>query len=116
MRDTIVTSVKELWRIIPPISRRTRPNLATAIGLVAGGIGLAIYFRTIIDLVVPVAVAIAIQLIVVKEMGSDVQLGWLAGAIIAALYGFLRSQTSNTRIDEQAHGQVDQLQMLGGMK
>ena len=48
------------------------------------GIGLAIYFRNIIDLVFPVAIGIFLTFL----LGAD--MGWLAGALLAAIYGYFR--------------------------
>jgi hypothetical protein len=90
------------WNALPPVGRKTRPNLASAIGFLFGGLGLAIYFRTVIDLFLPVAFAIVAQLIVWKELGAGFELGWLTGAVIAALYAFFRAQNPNSRVDELA--------------
>jgi hypothetical protein len=83
---------KKIWIILPTL-RRTSPQWAAAIGFVFGGIGLAIYFRSFVDFIAPIAIAI-VAIILVGEVG------WLAGAIIAAIYGFSRSHDSNRRLDE----------------
>jgi hypothetical protein len=91
---------KWIWQTFPPL-RRTNPQLAAAIGFLFGGIGLAIYFRSFVDFVVPIGIAIIAQLVVTKLVGADVVLGWLAGAIIASIYGLSRSVDSNNRLEQQ---------------
>jgi hypothetical protein len=61
---------------------------------------LAIYFRSFVDFIAPIAIAIVASLVVVKMVGVGTELGWLAGAIIASLYGLSRSQDSNQRLDQ----------------
>lgn len=72
----------------PPVNRRS-PGIAAVIGFVFGGIGLAIYFKNVVDLFFPIGVAIAAGLI----LGGG---GVLAGAIVAALYGFYRAHLANS--------------------
>ena len=67
-----------------------------------GGIGLGIYFRSFVDFIAPIAIAIVVSLVAIKLVGTGAGLGWLAGAIIASLYGFTRSQDANKRLDEVA--------------
>jgi hypothetical protein len=86
----MMSTLKQILSSLPPLRRRKNPSLALVIGLAAGGLGLSIYFRSLIDLVVPVAIAIAAAL-----MLGDA--GVLGGAIVAGLYGFARAQTSNER-------------------
>ena len=76
---------------LDPVGRDTHPNLACAIGLLFGGVGLAIYFRTFVDLLVPVAISL-IALATVPAIGG---FGLIAGALVAALYGYQRASTSN---------------------
>jgi hypothetical protein len=78
-------------RGLDPVGRDTHPNLACAIGFLFGGVGLAIYFRTVVDLVVPVAISL-LALALVPAVGG---FGLIAGAIMAALYGYQRAATSN---------------------
>ena len=84
----------KIWSILPTL-RRTNEQLACAIGFLFGGIGLAIYFRSFVDLIAPIAIAI-VAIAIIGPAG-----GWLAGAVIAAIYGFSRAQDSNRRLDEQ---------------
>jgi hypothetical protein len=92
--------VKAIWERFPTV-RRTRPQWAAAIGFFFGGIGLAIYFRSFVDFIAPLAIAIVASLAVVTLVGAGTELGWLAGAIIASLYGLSRSHDSNRRLDEE---------------
>lgn len=88
-------AVRALLNALPVLGRNVRPNLACAIGFLAGGIGLAIYFRTAIDLILPLGLAIVAGLLTAKYFG--VELGWLAGAVLASLYGYARALNSNRR-------------------
>jgi hypothetical protein len=92
---------KAIWDRFPPLTRRTSPQLSAALGFFFGGIGLAIYFRSFVDFIAPIAIAIVASLIAKKLFGVA-ELGLLAGAIIASLYGLSRSQDANRRLDEQA--------------
>jgi hypothetical protein len=78
---------------LDPVGRDTHPNLACVIGFLFGGVGLAIYFRTVVDLVFPVVITV-FGVIAYSALGG---LGWITGAIVAALYGYYRSVTSNRR-------------------
>jgi hypothetical protein len=84
-------TIEQVLEKLPPVTRKTSPNLACLVGLLAGGIGLALYFRTFVDLVIPVAIAV-----VTFVAFADV--GVIGGAIIAAMYGFARSHNSNERL------------------
>jgi hypothetical protein len=48
-----MSTLKQVLSALPPLRRRKNPSLALVIGLVAGGLGLSIYFRSFIDLVLP---------------------------------------------------------------
>jgi len=100
MSDFRQKLAKAIWKMFPPL-RRTRPQLAAAIGFFFGGIGLALYFRSFVDFVAPMAIAIVASLVAVKLVGAGVDLGLLGGAIIASIYGLSRSQDSNRRLDEK---------------
>lgn len=85
--------IRELLKGLPTLSRDTNPTAAAVIGFIAGGVGLAIYFRSLRDLVVPmVVVVLAIVL------GSSVAgAGVIGGAALAGAYGYLRAVDSNQR-------------------
>jgi hypothetical protein len=99
--DVLERLAKWVWSMFPPL-RRTSPQLAAAVGFLFGGVGLAIYFRSFVDFVAPIAIAIVATLVVVKLVGAEAELGWLAGAIIASFYGLSRSQDSNKRLEQKA--------------
>src|SRR4051812_36537678 len=98
MVDAVARFWNWIWLTLPPVSRRTRPNLACGIGFVLGGVGLGIYFRTVIDFIVPIALAIVAVIVTLKWIGADTGLGWLPGAVIASLYGYFRSLKSNMQL------------------
>ena len=78
---------------LAPLRGPKNTNLACAIGFLFGGVGLAIYFRSVVDLFVPIAITIA-GVVAYSALGG---FGWFVGAVIAALYGDYRAQTSNQR-------------------
>ncbi len=80
-----------IWDKVPPVARSTNPNLAAAIGLVFGGIGLGIYFRNFLDFLVPIAIALILAVVI-----GDV--GFWGGVVLAGLYGYMRSLESNERL------------------
>jgi hypothetical protein len=84
-------TIKKLLEMLDPVSRDTHPNLACVIGFLFGGLGLAIYFRTAVDFLIPVAITVA-GLAAYSALGA---FGILTGAVVAALYGYLRASTSN---------------------
>lgn len=78
-----------------PLGRRTRPWLAAVIGFVFGGVGLSIYFRTLIDVGILLALVI---LVFLAQLVLGVVGFWWVGAAIASLYGFTRAESSNRRL------------------
>jgi hypothetical protein len=91
-------TIKKAIREMPPLHEMKNLNWAAAIGFLFGGIGLAVYFRSVIDGVVPIAIMV-VAIIAASVVGSDLTVfGWLAGAIIASLYGYYRAQTSNENL------------------
>ena len=66
-------------------------NLALVIGFLAGSIGLAIYLRSLIDLVLP----LGLSLVLVKTLGD---VGVLGGAVLSALWGYFMVRSSNKRL------------------
>ena len=83
----MLTDVENLMRQLPPPAKQRNENLACLIGFLFGGIGLAIYLRTVVDFVFPVAIGLALLLIYPPTI--------LAGAVIAALYGYFRVKFAN---------------------
>lgn len=93
----MIDGIENFMKKLPAIGRNTNPSLAAILGLVLGGVALGIYFRSFIDFVVPVGIAILLAVII-----GDV--GWIGGAVIASVWGFFRSQESNERIGHPAAG------------
>jgi hypothetical protein len=82
--DTITTFFNKL----PALRKDKSPNVAGVIGFLFGGVGLAFYFWSFIDLLFPVTVVVCLA-VVLKGAG------WLVGALLAGTYGYFRAQTSN---------------------
>jgi hypothetical protein len=64
------------------------------IGALFGGIGLAIYFRSIVDFIVPFLTLVAI-VAVVDVLHLDMRIAWLATALLWTRYGYFRASRSN---------------------
>jgi hypothetical protein len=82
--DTVTTFFNKL----PALKKDKSPNVAGVIGFLFGGIGLAFYFWSFIDLLFPVTVVVCLAVLL---KGG----GWLIGALLAGTYGYFRAQTSN---------------------
>ena len=87
----MISTIEQVLDKLPPLQRKTNANLACLVGLLAGGIGLALYFRTIVDFVIPITIALV-------TVVAFADAGVIGGAIIAAMYGFARSHNSNERL------------------
>lgn len=85
----MIETVEHTMKKLPPVRGKVA-GVAAVIGFLFGGVGLAIYFRNIVDLFFPVTVAIAVTFVA----GADI--GWLAGALLAAMYGYFRVHFSHT--------------------
>jgi hypothetical protein len=79
---------------LPALPRKKSSPVAGLIGFLFGGIGLAIYLRSLVDLIVPIALVV-VALILINWIGG---IGWALGATISALYGFFRVESSNRRL------------------
>lgn len=87
-------SIARLLEMLPPLKARKDPGVASAIGFLTGGIGLGVYFRSFIDVLVPVVLYIVLTITSAQVLG----LGWIAGAIVAGYYGYVRAFSSNARL------------------
>jgi len=85
----------DLFNRLPTLRKHKSENVAAIVGFLFGGIGLALYFWSIIDLLFPVVVAIALGIVL---KGG----GWLIGAIFASFYGWFRARSSNESLDKAA--------------
>ncbi|HME78741.1 MAG TPA: hypothetical protein VKI00_24740 [Mycobacterium sp.] len=93
----MIDDIEKMMMRLPSVKGKNAA-VACIVGFIFGGIGLAVYFRNVVDLVFPVAVAFAASLVI----GALNAGGWLAGALFAALYGYFRVQLS-----EQQAGQLE---------
>ena len=84
--------VKGILDNLPPLRGKKNEHLAALLGFAIGGIGLGIYLRSVIDFFVPVFFAVVLG----AMLGPG--FGWLGGALIAAIWGFIRVVNSNTRL------------------
>jgi hypothetical protein len=85
--------IRELLKHMRTLDRDTNPTLAAGIGLLAGGVGLAIYFRSVADLFAPMA----LFLLAIVFNSSLAGAGVYGGVALAAVYGYLRANDSNER-------------------
>jgi hypothetical protein len=104
-----------LMGMLPPVPRRTSPWKAATIGGLTFGLGLAVYFRTWLDLALSVAMAIAIfagfaALAPSSEAGSAtaVLVFLYSSLAVVALYGALRATSSNRRRHRAARRAPDE--------
>lgn len=66
-----------------PSVRNKDANLAAIIGFLFGGVGLSIYFRSIMELFLPLFISIV-------AMSFVGETGWLSGALFASIWGYFR--------------------------
>jgi hypothetical protein len=92
--------VKQLDKL-PVLSRRRNPVWALVIGFLTGGVGLGVYLRSFIDVMIPPILTVVATYVSAKALG----LGWLLGPAVAAAYGYARVENSNARRDQQAQPQ-----------
>jgi hypothetical protein len=77
---------------LPPLKRKCNPTWALVWGFLLGGIGLGIYFRSFLDFLLLVMVA----LVLFSTVGSG---GWIVGAAFASLWGCMRAISSNSKLN-----------------
>jgi hypothetical protein len=82
---------------LPPMREKINPVTAGIIGFLFGGIGLGLYFKSIIDFFIPVGFAVATTIIAVA-VSAPSSTGYLSGCIIAARWGYYRARQSNARV------------------
>jgi hypothetical protein len=75
---------------LPPPRKQRSPAVAVIVGFLFGGIGLALYFRTVVDFVIPVLFSLAS--VAVGAAINSRELGVVAGAFIAARWGYYRAR------------------------
>ena len=87
----MIEVIEKLMDALPPLKSEKHPTLALVVGLLFGGIGLGIYFRSFVDFILLLGILIALIFFV-----GDV--GMVAGAIVAGLYGYFRVINSNKKL------------------
>jgi hypothetical protein len=80
---------------MPALRKRKSPGAAAVIGFLFGGIGLGLYLWSFVDFVVPIA-------IVLLAGAALKAAGFLAGAVIASVWGYFRALYSNNKLDGKA--------------
>lgn len=89
--DKMIDFLPFLTRL-SPLNGKRNESLAAIIGFLFGGIGLAIYLRSVVDGLLPLLIVL-----VMPSLGVDSFSAILIGGIIAALWGYFRVQDSNQR-------------------
>jgi hypothetical protein len=83
---------------LPLPDQRTPPWLAAVLGYVLGGVGVALAFRKVPDIVAGIVFLLPLGLASSEESGLAWWY-WLFAAL-AAVYALLRAETGNRRLDE----------------
>jgi hypothetical protein len=86
---------------LPTLRKRKNPGLAGLIGLIAGGIGLGLYFWSWTDVFIPIVLAVLAGAAVQGFAHTDAV---EAGAIVAGLYGIVRACASNAALTKTGLG------------
>ena len=86
---------------LPAPSSRARPWLAALVAYALGGLGIALYFRTTVDLLVGILFLLPLGAASSNAPGEDNALAWWYWlfAAAAALYALLRAEGANRRLD-----------------
>ncbi len=79
-----------------PLRKERNPVTAAIVGFLFGGIGLGLYFKSVIDFLIPVAFAIATTA-VAAVTAKQTAIGFIGGCLIAARWGYHRARQSNAR-------------------
>jgi hypothetical protein len=92
-----MTTLDGVLTKFPPLRERKHPGLAALIGALTGGIGLAIYFKSLRDLF-PVEVAGGLVVLGALTAGvAPLRVAQFVVPVVGCLYGFLRARSSNRR-------------------
>lgn len=100
-----------LWNVLhrlPLLKRRTKPWLAAVLGFLFGGFGVALYLRRSVDVLIGIALLVPLSIAGSQLNGTEQRTDdslpawvWIFEAL-AALYCFLRSYSSNRRLEAEA--------------
>jgi hypothetical protein len=85
---------------LPAPDQRTPPWLGALLGYALGGVGVALAFRKVPDLVAGIVLLLPLGLASSEESGLAWWY-WLFAAL-AGLYSLLRAETGNRRLDAEA--------------
>jgi hypothetical protein len=95
-----MTLAEAVQKHLPPLVKHTRPGLAAIIGVLFGGVGLAIYFRSLPDLL-PLEVVGALVIVGSAIAGVPLldvlSVVAMPAAIFGGSYGYWRADSSNRR-------------------
>ena len=91
----VVTSAYALVDKMPPLKKIKNPKVAAVAGFALGGIGLALYFGTIIDFLVPVFIWI-VMMVVALPTGETLI---VAAPVFCAIFGYRRAMSSNAKLE-----------------
>jgi hypothetical protein len=90
MPETVLTK-------FPPLHARKHRGLAVLIGVLTGGVGLAVYFKSLRDLF-PVELAGGLVMAGSLVAGTNpMHVAEFVLPVVGGLYGFLRARSSNRR-------------------
>jgi hypothetical protein len=88
-------------KYLPPLGKPKSPGLAAIVGVLFGGVGLAIYFRSLRDLL-PLEVVGALVIVGSTIAGTQpldvLSVVGLPAAIFGGSYGYWRADSSNRRL------------------
>jgi hypothetical protein len=87
--------INAIFDNLPPLKSKKEPVIAFVLGFCCGGIGLGIYFRSPVDLIIPLVILLILSVAI--PVG-----GIVVGAAVAGTYGVLRVLVSNAKLDKQA--------------
>jgi hypothetical protein len=90
MMEFLYTQMKKL----PPLDKPKNPAVAIVVGFLSGGIGLGIYLRSFVDVLIPILLFIGVSVFCQQAAALGVALG----PTVVAVYGYARVQESNERL------------------
>lgn len=96
-------TLMDILKSLPALRKQRNPTAAAIWGFLLGGIGLGLYFGSLLDFVFPILAAIIIGAVLKTT-------GWIVGAALVGIYGYVRASSSNAKIAEakkvadEAHG------------
>jgi hypothetical protein len=106
--DAVNAGVDLIWGLLdrlPVLERRGKPLLAAVLGFLFGGLGLALYLRRSVDVIVGIVLLVPLSIagsqLDTGQQGADESLPawiWIFQAL-SALYSFLRVISSNRRLE-----------------